>query len=164
MAFGERTRYAASAGAYKTASGAFLLNGGGHVTFNAQGNPNAVFIIRAASTFTSSTNSSMNLINGAQACNIYWSIGSSATLAGGSFFLGHLYAHTSITLVTGAKVHGNLLAQIGAVTLDTNTIVNDNCGRVTVVKPVPTPKAFHAPTGSGTHPARGGKPTKTRSP
>ena len=137
------------AGAYSTASGAFLLTGGGSVTFDAQNNPNSVFVIQAASTFTSSTNSTMILKNGAQACNIFWAIGSSATLAGGSNFLGHLYAQTSITLVTGATVQGNLLARSGSVTLDTNTIVNNDCAPVAVpVSPpvVPAPPVVLAGT------------------
>jgi len=126
-----------TSGAYNTAGGAFLLTGGGSVTFDGQNDPNSVFVIQAGSTFTSSTNSTMNLINGAQACNIFWAVGSSATLAGGSNFFGHIYAQTSITLVTGATVHGNLLARTGSVTLDTNTIVNDNCAPAVAIMPAP---------------------------
>jgi len=91
-----------------------------------------------SSTITTSTSSTMLLTNGAQACNIFWAIGSSATLGINSTFLGHLYAHVSITANTGATVHGNLLAQTGAVTLDTNTIVNNNCAAA-VVTAMPTP-------------------------
>lgn len=124
-------------GAYNTLGGAFLLNGGGSVTFDAQNDPSSVFVIQAGSTFASSTNSTMNLINGAQACNIFWALGSSATLAGGSSFWGHLYAQASITLVTGATVHGNLLARTGSVVLDTNTITNNNCAPAVVAIPSP---------------------------
>jgi LPXTG-motif cell wall-anchored protein len=69
----------------------------------------------------------MTLINGAQACNIYWQVGSSATLGTNSRFIGHIYALTSITATTGATISGQLLARNGAVTLDNNTIVNDAC-------------------------------------
>lgn len=124
-----------TAGSYNTAGGAF--SNSGTVTFNAQGDPTATFVIQAASTFISSNNSTMVLSNGAQACNIFWSVGSSATLAGGSTFLGHLYAQSSITLVTGAKVRGNLIAHTGAVTLDSNTITNDNCAPAVVSMPPP---------------------------
>ena len=74
-----------------------------------------------------SSGSTMTLINGAQACNIYWQVGSSATLGTNSTFAGLIYALTSITATTGATVYGQLLARNGAVTLDNNTIVNDAC-------------------------------------
>lgn len=117
-------------------SGGAITNTGS-VTFNGQGDPNAIFIIKAASTFISSPGSTMNLINGAQACNIFWTLGSSATLATTSNFIGHLYAATQIVVQTGATVHGNLLAQTANVTLDANTITNDNCAPAVVVVPVP---------------------------
>lgn len=69
----------------------------------------------------------MVLTNGAQVWNIYWQVGSSATLGVSSTFRGHIYALTSITANTGATIYGQLLARNGAVSLDTNTIVNDSC-------------------------------------
>ncbi len=120
------------AGSYKPTGSAFLNTG--TVTFDAQGDPNAIFVMQTpSSTITTATSSTMVLANGAQACNIFWAIGSSATLGINSTFLGHLYAHTSITVNSGATVHGNLLAQTGAVTLNTATIVNDNCAPAVVI-------------------------------
>ena len=69
----------------------------------------------------------MTLANGAQACNVYWRVGSSATIGVNSTFIGHVYALTSITANTGAQITGQLLARNGAVTLDTNRIVNNVC-------------------------------------
>jgi hypothetical protein len=94
----------------------------GTLTLNAQGNPNAVFIIQAGSTLTTASDSSVVLINGAQAANVYWVVGSSATLGTGTGFMGNILADQSITLDTGATVAGQLLAENGAVTLDGNTI------------------------------------------
>ena len=99
----------------------------GALTLNAQGNPNAVFIFQAASTLITAPNSSVNLINGAQACNVYWQVGSSATLGTGTRFVGNVLALTSIAAQTGATVQGRLLARNGSVTLDTNTVTRSRC-------------------------------------
>lgn len=126
-------------GTYKTAAGTFANSGS--LTLDANNDPNAIFIFQAASTVTTSTSSSMNLLHGAQACNVYWQVGSSATLGVTSTFIGHVYAQDSITANTGATVKGQLLAHTGAVTLDGNTIVNDNCTTSTPTPtPTPTPK------------------------
>ena len=114
-----------SAGTYKTAGGTFANSG--TLTLDAGNDPNAIFIFQAASTLTTSTSSTMTLINGAQACHVYWQVGSSATIGVTSTLIGHVYAAVSITAKTGATIKGQLLAHTGAVTLDTNTIVNDNC-------------------------------------
>src|ERR1019366_5058239 len=131
-------------------SGGAITLSSGSVTFNGQNDPNSIFIIKATSTFISSSGTTMNLINGAQACNIFWTLGSSATLATTSTFLGHLYAHTDINVNTGATVHGNLLAQTGQVTLLGNTIVNDNCAPAVVATPTPTPTPVVTPVAPGT--------------
>ncbi|MBP2643510.1 MAG: hypothetical protein H6Q67_1397 [Firmicutes bacterium] len=94
----------------------------GPLTLDAQGDPNAVFIFQISSTLITSSESSVVLINDAQACEIFWQVGSSATLGTGSAFQGTILALTSITATTGAGVNGRLLARNGAVTLDTNTI------------------------------------------
>ena len=64
----------------------------------------------------------MILINGATAGNVFWQVGSSATIGTGSSFQGNILALTSITVTTGATVLGRLLARNGAVTLDTNNV------------------------------------------
>jgi len=99
----------------------------GTLTLDAQGNPNAVFIIHSGSTLTTASASSVALINGAQACNVFWVVGSSATLGTDSHFMGTILALTSITADTGATVDGSLLAENGAVTLDDNTVTMGTC-------------------------------------
>jgi uncharacterized repeat protein (TIGR01451 family) len=96
----------------------------GTLTLDAQGDPNAVWIFQAASTLIAETYSSVVLINGAQARNVFWVVGSSATLKVGSTFCGTIIALTSITLETSAVLHGRALARNGAVTLDSNTLDN----------------------------------------
>ena len=99
----------------------------GILTLNAGGDPNAVWIFQAGSTLTTASNSKVDLIGGAQACHVFWQVGSSATLGTYSDFAGNILALTSITADTGATVDGRLLAQNGAVTLDNNTITKSVC-------------------------------------
>ncbi len=94
----------------------------GTLTLDGQGNPNAVFIFKIGSTLTTASSSSIVLINGARPCNVFFQVGSSATLGTGTAFRGNILALTSITLNTGASLNGRALAQNGAVTLDTNSI------------------------------------------
>jgi LPXTG-motif cell wall-anchored protein len=111
-------------GVYEFSSSAQLT---GTLALDALGDPDAVFIFQIGSTLTTASSSSVELINGAQSCNVFWQVGSSATLGTSTSFVGHILALTSITANTGATVQGQLLAQNGAVTLDTNTITNDLC-------------------------------------
>ena len=94
----------------------------GTLTLNAQGNPNAVFVFQIASTLTTASNSSVQIINGGQLCNVFWQIGSSATLGTNTSFIGSILALASVTLNTGATLSGRALALNGAVTLDSNKI------------------------------------------
>jgi len=114
----------------RTASSSLLLSSG-NVTLNAQGDPNAVFIFQIGSTLITGSNTSVSLINGAQACNVFWQVGSSATLGTGTRFVGTVMASASITANTAATIHGRLLAQTAAVNLDTNTITTSNCAAST---------------------------------
>lgn len=109
-----------NAGVYRSDSSLALS---GTLTLDAQGDPDAVFIIQTGSTLITASGSQVNLINGAQMANIIWQVGSSATLATGSYFVGNILAHDSITLTTGATVDGRVLALNGAVTFDSNTVV-----------------------------------------
>jgi type VI secretion system secreted protein VgrG len=99
----------------------------GTVTLDAQGDPDSVFVLQAGSALTTATSSSVALINGASACNVFWQIGSDATLGVGSTFVGTLLVQNSIVLDTGAVVSGRVLASVGSVTLDTNTIAKPSC-------------------------------------
>jgi Ice-binding-like/Putative Ig domain len=108
-----------TAGVYCFGSTAQLT---GTLTLNAQGNPNAVFIFRIGSAITTASNSSVVVVNAASSCNVFWQVGSSATLGTNTTFTGNILALTSITATTGARVTGRTLARNGAVTLDTNAI------------------------------------------
>ncbi|HVC68868.1 MAG TPA: ice-binding family protein [Acidimicrobiales bacterium] len=107
------------AGVYKGTSSLSLT---GTVTLNGENNANAVFIFQAGSTLITASHSTVRLINGAQWCNVFWQVGSSATLGTATTFVGTVMALTSATLDTGATVSGRILARNGAVTLDSNTI------------------------------------------
>jgi len=120
-----------------TASSSLGLTG--PVTLDGQGDPNAVFIFQIGSTLTTASASSVVLLNEAQACNVFWQVGSSATLGTGSTFVGTIMALTSISVTTGTTVDGRALARNGAVTLDTNTFVSSECEVVPTPTPTPTP-------------------------
>jgi hypothetical protein len=109
-----------TAGTYRfgAASTANLI---GNLTLSGPG----VFIFQATSSLVTASGSSINLINGADACNIIWQVGSSATLGSGSFFDGTILAQASITSAGGSTIAGRLLAGTGNVTLIGDTIVTD---------------------------------------
>jgi len=94
----------------------------GDLTLDAQGDINAIFLFQMASTFTMTSGRQVILTGGATAANVFWQVGSSATLGTGSVFKGNILALASITVATGAAVEGRLLARTAAVTLDTNTV------------------------------------------
>jgi hypothetical protein len=114
-----------NAGVYNSADGTFQITG--TLTLDAEGNPNAVFIFQAASTLITASGSSVNLINGANACNVFWQVGSSATLGTNSTFRGTILALATITVTTGVTIDGRALARNGAVTLDTDVITRATC-------------------------------------
>jgi hypothetical protein len=120
-------------GVYNSASSLGLT---GTLTLDGENDPGAVFIFQAGSTLTTASSSNIELINGAQPCNVFWQVGSSATFGTDSDFVGHVFALTSITATTGASFEGSLLARNGAVTLDTNTIINNACS---IAAPVTEP-------------------------
>ena len=111
-------------GVYNSASPIELS---GVLTLDADGDPNAVWVFQAGSTLVTASDSKVVMLNKAQPCNVYWQVGSSATLGTNSTFIGTIMASTSISLNTGAKLDGRALASTGAVTLDSNTITRSAC-------------------------------------
>lgn len=122
-------RYSSSAGL----TGTLTLNGGG------------IYIFQIGSALTTASSSRVLLINGAQPCDIFWQIGSSATIGGSTAFVGTILAHASITMVTSATLNGRALAGVGAggagaVSLHTNRIIQPSgcAGGFTTSYPTPT--------------------------
>ena len=118
----------------------------GTLTLNAGGNANAVFIFKIGSTLTTASGSNVVLINGGSLCNVFWQVGSSATLGTTTTFIGNILALTSITLNTGARITtGRALARNGAVTLDNNAINVSACSAGSL-PPTPAPTPGPLPT------------------
>src|SRR6185436_1598944 len=107
-------------GLYKSTSSLEISSG--DLTLDAQGDANAVFIFQMASTLTTTVGRQVILSGGAKAANVFWQVGSSATLGTSSVFKGNILAQASITVTTGAAVEGRLLARTAAVTLSANII------------------------------------------
>jgi hypothetical protein len=107
-------------GLYKSTSS--LAISSGNLTLDAQGDPNAVWIFQIASTLTTTAGTQVLLTNGARAGNIFWQVGTSATLGTNSAFSGNILADQSITITTGAALVGRALARAGGVTMDTNNV------------------------------------------
>jgi LPXTG-motif cell wall-anchored protein len=137
-------------GVYNAASSMGLT---GTVTLDAGGNPNAVFIFQAGSTLITASNSTVSLINGGSPCNVFWQVGSSATLGTDTTFVGSILALTSASVQTGSTVAGRVLARNGSVTLDDNSITRPNCATTppggttppVVVPPITTPPIIIGP-------------------
>ncbi|MCZ4124210.1 ice-binding family protein [Streptomyces sp. H39-S7] len=108
-----------------TASSTLHLTG--TLTLDAEGDPNAVWVFQVGSGLTTASASRVLLINGAAPCNVFWQVGSSATLGTDSTFVGTILALTSINATTGASIDGRALARNGSVTLDTNRITRATC-------------------------------------
>jgi hypothetical protein len=107
-------------GLYHSSSSLSISSGA--LTLNAHGNRGAIFIFQISSKFTMTSGRTVVLAGGAQAANVYWVIGTSATLGTTAVLYGTILAHKSISMATGATLHGRALAQIGAVTLADNTV------------------------------------------
>jgi len=118
---GNRTLFA---GAYGYSSSAQLTD---TLTLDAQGDPDAQFVFEIGSTLTTASASRVELINGASPCNVYWQIGSSATIGSTTAFQGNVMALTDISLNDGASVIGRVLARNGEVTMINNVLDASGC-------------------------------------
>jgi hypothetical protein len=124
----------------------------GTLILDAQGSCDSLFVFQTGSTLTTSVASSVEVINNPCAANcrgggnVYWQVGSSATIGTGSQFVGNIVANTSVTLNFGASVSGSVFGLIGAVTLDTNNV--SACG--VNIPPPPTPTPTPTPTATPT--------------
>jgi hypothetical protein len=94
----------------------------GTLHLNAEGNPNPVWVFQIASTLTTASNASVLFDAGGGCGDVFWQVGSSATLGTGTAFIGTIIAEASITLNTAASLSGSALALTGAVTLDGNAV------------------------------------------
>jgi hypothetical protein len=152
-----------TAGVYRASSELGLT---GPVTLDAEGDADAVFIFQApSSTLVTAADSRVVLANDAQACNVFWQVGSSATLGERTDFAGNILALTSITLTTDATVEGRVLARNGAVTLDENLISQPGCDTEPVVTTSPTPPTTPPATPpSSTRPTSAGPTAVTSTP
>lgn len=141
-------------GIYDSLSGTFEIVAGGTLTLDASGDPDGVFIFQMATTLVTFSGSNVSLIGSASPCNVYWQVGSSATLGTGSNFSGNILALMSIQVQSNAVVEGRTLARNASVTLDDATIDASAC-----VTAGPGPSPSTSPSGS---PGPGGSsPTPT---
>lgn len=151
-------------GVYTAESGTFGITG--TLTLDGQGDPNSVFIFQMATTLTTASASNVVLTGSAQSCNIFWQVGSSATLGTNSTFRGNILALTSIAVTTGVTIDGRVLAQNGAVTLDQDTITRSTCAAVVTPTPTqtPTPSTPSVLGATPTLPNTGSEPSKPTNP
>jgi hypothetical protein len=108
-------------GLYKSTSSLEISSG--DLTLDAQGDGDAVFIFQMAASFTTTAGRQVILTNGAKSANVFWQVGSSATIGTTSAFEGTIMADQAVTLNNGATLNGRALARIAGVSLDSNTIV-----------------------------------------
>jgi hypothetical protein len=108
-------------GLYKSTSSLEISSG--DLTLDAQGDATAVFIFQMASTLTTTSGRQIILSGSAKSTNVFWQVGTSATLGSTSAFYGTIMADQAVTMSTGATLNGRVLARVAAVALDSNTIV-----------------------------------------
>ncbi|MEU1657523.1 ice-binding family protein [Streptomyces griseofuscus] len=134
-------------GVYTASSGVGLT---GDLVLDAGGNPNSVWVFQIPEALTTATSSRVLLTNGASPCNVYWQVGSSATLGTNSTFVGTIMALTDIHVTTGTNIEGRALARNGAVTLDTNRIFLNSCSTGTTSGTTTTGTTSGTTTGTTT--------------
>ncbi|SDE30878.1 ice-binding family protein [Auraticoccus monumenti] len=134
-------------GGVYTASTTLALNGA--LTLDGENDPDAVFIFQVPSALLIGTGSSVELIRGAQACNVFWQVGSSATIDAGTTFVGSVMALASVSVLTGSTVDGRVLARTGQVSLQTNVFTSSACVAASP-SPDPEPSGSPSPSDSAT--------------
>jgi hypothetical protein len=138
-----------NAGVYKFSSDAQLT---GTLTLDGQDDPNAQFIFQVGSALTTASASVVSLIRGASPCNVFWQVGTSATLGTTTAFQGNVMANASVSLNDAATVQGRLFARSGQISLINNVIDGSRCGTSTTPPPAtPTPPPTGG-SGTGTTP------------
>ena len=131
----------------------------GPLVLDGAGDPSSVFIFQTNSTLITGSGSTVSLINGAQECNVFWQVGSSATLGTSSVFVGNILALTSITVNNSVTVHGRALARNGAVTLDNDTFTKPTCAVLPSTGSTGGSDSTPVGTGSGAGTTGGGTET-----
>jgi hypothetical protein len=121
----------------------------GTLTLDGANDPSTVFIFTTDSSLTIGPGSSINVIRGAQECNIFWRVGSSASLDTGAVFRGNILAQTSISVNDSVVVHGRALAQTGGVTLINDTFLNPTCATSVAAPTTVAAPATTVPGGGG---------------
>jgi hypothetical protein len=150
-------------GVYNSGGAIFDLTG--TLTLDGLDDPDSVWIFQASSSLVTASASSVAFINGAQPCNVFWQVTSSATLGSGSHFVGTILALTSITLASGVTVDGRVLARNATVTLINDTIAISPCSAPgPTPTPTATPTARPTPTQPPAPPTAGPTPTATVAP
>jgi hypothetical protein len=142
-----------------TASSTMGLSGA--LTLDAQNDPNAVFIFQVGSGLNIASASHVLLTRGAQSCNVFWKVGSSAVIDSSAIFVGNVMANQSISMKTAATLDGRVLARNGAVTLDTNTITRSQCAAGTTGGGGSGGSTGGGSSGGGTTGSGGGTDTTT---
>ncbi|HEX6141064.1 MAG TPA: ice-binding family protein, partial [Candidatus Limnocylindria bacterium] len=127
-------------------AGGVTLDLTGTLTLDGENDPSSVWVFQATSDLVTASSSTVALINGASACNVFWQVTSSATLGSGSTFVGTIMALTSITMDDGVTMTGRALARNGAVTLINDRIDASTCSAATAPTPVATPVTGPSPT------------------
>lgn len=118
----------------------------GVLTLDGQNDPSSVWIFQAASSLVTASTSYVSFVRGASPCNVFWQIGSSATLGTGSTFVGTIMALTSITVADGVTIYGRALARNGNVTLINDRFLTSACAAAPLLIPPTQPPFTVAPS------------------
>jgi hypothetical protein len=116
-------------------AGGVTLDLTGTLTLDGQNDPSSVWIFQATSDLITASSSVVAFINGAQPCNVFWQVTSSASLGSGSTFAGTIMALTSITMASTVTVNGRALARNGTVTMINDTITRSTCAAAPTAAP-----------------------------